>query len=215
MRCMNGKSGAHELPKDLSLAMASSQDPPPPQPPPNGPVPPPPPPDPPPPPPPSPVGCFLTTAVVEAMRMDDASEPLQLARYLRDHKMTGGRDRKASSLLQDRATRARSTNDEWLAFWQRHMRQITVMIKLGEYDLAKKLYTLATARLIHQKATRFADVELVDAVYDYGLRGFAKDKLPYAVRYGLLKAAFAVGRLRVDPAAPVNTEFPGSPGDTE
>lgn len=191
---MNGKSGSHDVPKDLSQAMASSQDPPPPQPPPNGPVPPT-PPEPPPPPPPSPVGCFLTTAVVGAMGLDDASEPLQMARYLRDHKMTDGRDRKSVELYYKIAPTIvqRSTNDEWLAFWQEHMRQITAMIKLGEYELAKKLYTLATAQLIHQKATRFADAELVDAVYDYGLRGFAKDTLPYPIRYGFLKAAFAVG----------------------
>lgn len=155
----------------------------------------PPPPEPPPPPPPSPVpGCFLTTAVVEAMGMDDASEPLQLARYLRDHKMTGNRDGKSVQLYYRIAPTIvqRSTNDEWLLFWDQHMRKITSMIKLGEYELAKDLYTFATAQLINKKATRFADEELVEMVYDYGLHGFAK-QLPYAVRFALLKSAFVVG----------------------
>lgn len=181
---------SHPIPQSMA-----SQEPPPPQPPlPNGPVPPT-PPEPPPPPPPSPVGCFLTTAVVGAMGMDDNAEPLRLARYLRDHNMNGGRDRKSVELYYRIAPTivARSTEDEWLLFWKQHMQQITDVIKQGHYDLAKKLYTLATARLIDQKATRYDDVGLVDAVYDYGLRGFAKKKLPYPLRYALLKAAFKVG----------------------
>ena len=71
------------------------------------------------------------------------------------------------------------------------MRKITVLIKLGQYDLAKDLYTFATAQLIHQKATKYSDEELVNEVYDYGLKGFARTRLPYPLRFALLKAALS------------------------
>jgi hypothetical protein len=151
------------------------------------------PPDPPPPPPPSP--CFLTTAVTKALGLPDDSEPLELARHLRDDKMTGDADRATIELYYKIAPVivARSTDAEWKEFWTRHMRKITLLIKQGEYDLAKDLYTFATASLINAKATRYTDVELVDEVYDYGLKGFAKTAIPYPVRFVMLKAAFAVG----------------------
>ena len=118
----------HHVPQSMD-----ANDPPPPQPPPppaDEPEPPV-PPEPPPPPPPSPVGCFLTTAVVGAMGMDDAAEPLQLARYLRDHQMTAGRDRASVELYYRIAPTIvqRSTKEEWLLFWKQHMQQITAMIK--------------------------------------------------------------------------------------
>ncbi len=127
--------------------------------------------------------------------MPDNSEPLTLARYLRDHKMTSSKDRAAVELYYRTAPVivARSTNTEWAAFWTEHMRQITVLIKQGEHELAKELYTFATASLINQKATKYSDVELVNDVYDYGLKGFARSVFPYPVRFALLKAAFVVG----------------------
>jgi hypothetical protein len=153
------------------------------------------PPEPPPPPPPSPTTCFLTTAVTHALGLPDDSEPLELARHLRDDKMTSSADRAAIELYYKIAPVivARSTDADWKEFWTEHMRKITLLIKMGKYDLAKDLYTFATASLINAKATRYTDVELVDEVYDYGLKGFAKASIPYPVRFVMLKAAFAVG----------------------
>jgi len=154
---------------------------------------PPPSPTPPPAPPPSP-SCFLTTAVTEALGMSDTSEPLALARYLRDQKMTSSADRAKVELYYQVAPTvvARSTDDDWITFWSQHMRKITVLIKLGEYDLAKNLYTFATASLIDKKATRYSDVELVNKVYDFGLKGFGKTVIPYPVRFAMLKVAFVL-----------------------
>lgn len=158
------------------------------------PPPPPIPPDPPPPPPPSPVPCFLTTATVEAMGMADDSEPLQLARRLRDEHMGGDRDRKAVSLYYQVAPLivARSTNDDWIRFWGAHMQPITRLIKHGEVTLAQDWYSYVTASLINQRALRYGDRAEVDAVYAYGLRGVGQKMLPYPLRYAVLKVAMRV-----------------------
>ncbi|UAJ09707.1 hypothetical protein [Polymorphobacter megasporae] len=160
------------------------------------PVPPPPPPypDPPPPPPPSPNPCFLTTAAVRAMGMADDSEPLQLARGLRDGHMDSLRDRQAVALYYQVAPLivARSTDDQWVSFWQHHMKPITGLIKAGKYDLAQEWYTFVTASLINARALRYTDRAEVDAVYAYGLRGVGQKQLPYGVRFLVLKAAMRV-----------------------
>lgn len=139
--------------------------------------------------------CFLTTATVHAMGLPDQCEPLELARFLRDEKMTSSREVAAVDLYYKVAPVIveRSTDEEWVVFWREHMRKISTLIKMGEYDLAKDLYTLATATLVDEKATRFDDRELVEEVYDYGLKGFAKSWLPYSLRYVVLKAALFVG----------------------
>ena len=163
--------------------------------------PPPPPPEPPPPPPPSPVspGCFLTTAVVHTMGMADDSEPLTMARYLRDQKMPGERDSKSVSLYYKVAPRIveRTTKEEWIKFWRDHMKPITNLIKHGKYEIAKEWYTYATAQMINNRATRFNDTAEVNAVYSYGLRGFAQSVLPYSVRYALLKVALRIELARL------------------
>ncbi|MFC1747470.1 hypothetical protein ACFL2V_01545 [Pseudomonadota bacterium] len=139
--------------------------------------------------------CFLTTATVGALGMPDDCEPLELARFLRDDKMKSEKDISSVDLYYKIAPVivARSTDDEWVSFWSDHMRKITALIKLGEYDLAKDLYTYATASLINKKATHYTDKALVDEVYDYGLKGIGKTWMPYSVRYALLKAALFVG----------------------
>lgn len=139
--------------------------------------------------------CFLTTATVEAQGLPDDCEPLELARYLRNHEMKSEKERAAVDLYYDIAPHivARCNRDEWAVFWRDHLRHITTLMKMGEYALAKDLYTFATACLVHKKITRFADVEMVDKVYAYGLRGIGQERLPYWMRFGLLKAALFAG----------------------
>lgn len=139
--------------------------------------------------------CFLTTATVEAQGLPDDCEPLQLARYLRDNKMTSSKERSAVDLYYDIAPEivSRCNDDEWAVFWRDHIRQITLLIKQGEYDLAKDLYTFATAKLVNQKVTRFSDVEMVNRVYKYGLKGVGQSLLPYWACFGVLKTALFVG----------------------
>lgn len=158
------------------------------------------PPEPPPPPPPSPTpGCFLTTAVVDAKGMADDSEPLQLARQLRDQHMTGDRDRQAVALYYQVAPLvvARTPRAEWDGFWDRHMAPITRLIRDGQVGLAKRRYAYASAQLIDQRALRYADRREVDAVYAYGLRGIAQRLLPYPVRYALVKVAMRIELARM------------------
>ena len=159
---------------------------------------PPPYPEPPPPPPPSPVPCFLTTATVEAMGMADDSEPLQLARLLRDQHMGGARDQQAVSLYYRVAPLIveRSTDADWRAFWKAHMMPITKLIALGEYRLAQEWYTYVTARLIAERALRYSDRGEVDAVYAYGLKGIGQTLLPYTARFLVLKVAMRIELVR-------------------
>ncbi|HEY6877405.1 MAG TPA: hypothetical protein VI299_05270 [Polyangiales bacterium] len=137
--------------------------------------------------------CFLTTATVHALGLADDCEPLTLARMLRDEQMTSDRDRAAVDLYYKVAPAivARSSEHEWLAFWEEHMREITALLRAGEYELAKDLYTLATAKLVKEKALRYQDKELADQVYAFGLRNFGKSALPFPLRYGVLKLALS------------------------
>lgn len=139
--------------------------------------------------------CFLTTATVHTMGLGDDCEPLQLARFLRDEKMKSATERDAVALYYKVAPVIveRSSSKEWVVFWDKYMRKITALIRHGEYELAKDLYTYATAKLVHSKAIRYSDVDIVEEVYDYGLKGFGKSWLPYSVRYALLRAAFLAG----------------------
>ncbi|SFG39919.1 hypothetical protein SAMN05518865_111225 [Duganella sp. CF458] len=139
--------------------------------------------------------CFLTTATVEAQGLPDDCEPLQLARYLRDHEMKSKKELSAVDLYYEIAPEivARCDKEEWAVFWRDHIRKITALVKLGEYDLAKDLYTFATASLVNKKITHYADVRMVDRVYSYGLHGVGQTWLPYWMRYGLLKTALFAG----------------------
>jgi hypothetical protein len=126
--------------------------------------------------------------------MPDDSEPLTLARYLRDTKMTGTKEKSSVELYYKVGPIIveRSNDLEWEKFWVQHLRPITELIKKGEYELAKDLYTIATAKLVDKKATKYNDTDVVDEVYSYGLGVFAKIKLPYMIRYIILKLAFKV-----------------------
>lgn len=139
--------------------------------------------------------CFLTTATVTAQGLPDDCEPLQLARYLRDHEMKSSKDVSAVDLYYDIAPEivARCNKDEWALFWRDHLRKITALMKLGEYALAKDMYTFATASLVDKKITRYSDVQLVDRVYAYGLNGIGQQWLPYWARFGILKTALFAG----------------------
>ncbi len=139
--------------------------------------------------------CFLTTATVEAQGLPDDCEPLELARYLRDNKMKSKKELSAVDLYYEIAPEivARCNKDEWALFWRDHLRKITALIKLGQYDLAKDLYTFATASLVNKKITHFSDVQLVNRIYEYGLNGIGQKLLPYWIRFGILKAALFVG----------------------
>jgi len=137
--------------------------------------------------------CFLTTATVDVLGMSDDCEPLTLARHLRDEKMVTDNERAAVDLYYRVAPKvvAESTEDEWVEFWDEHLREITLLARAGECELAKDLYTLATAKLVDRKATEFSDREMVEEVYRFGMdKLFGVDftkGLPYSVRFALLK----------------------------
>jgi hypothetical protein len=139
--------------------------------------------------------CFLTTATVEAQGLPDDCEPLEMARYLRNHEMKSDKERAAVGLYYAIAPHivARCNKEEWAIFWRDHLRQITALVKMGEYSLAKDLYTFATASLVNKKITHFADVQIVEQVYAYGLNGIGQRRLPYWMRYGVLKSALSAG----------------------
>lgn len=139
--------------------------------------------------------CFLTTATVEAQGLSDDCEPLELARFLRDNKMKSKKEQSAVDLYYDIAPEivSRCGKDEWIALWRNDISKITALVKAGEYDLAKDMYTFATARLVNKKITHFSDEEFVNKVYAFGLNGVGQKWLPYWVRYGVLKAALFAG----------------------
>ena len=139
--------------------------------------------------------CFLTTATVKAQGLPDNCEPLELARFLRDDKMKSKNELSAVDLYYEIAPEivSRCNDDEWNVLWRDHISKITTLVKLGEYDLAKDLYTYATASLVNRKITKYSDVQIVDRVYEYGLKGIGQKLLPYWARYGILKTALFVG----------------------
>ncbi len=138
--------------------------------------------------------CFLTTATVDVMGMPEDCEPLTLARFLRDEKMVTDNERAAVDLYYKVAPKVvvASNDEEWMLFWKNHLREITALARAGEYELAKDMYTVATAKLVDAKSTNYADKETVDDVFDFGMDklfggDFTKGMLPYPVRFGLLK----------------------------
>jgi hypothetical protein len=139
--------------------------------------------------------CFLTTATVKAQGFSDNCEPLELARFLRDDEMKSSKELSAVDLYYEIAPEivSRCNDDEWNILWRDHISKITTLVKLGEYDLAKDLYTYATASLVNRKITKYSDVQIVDRVYEYGLKGIGQKLLPYWARFGILKTALFVG----------------------
>jgi hypothetical protein len=139
--------------------------------------------------------CFLTTATVKAQGLPDNCEPLELARFLRDDKMKSSKELSAVDLYYEIAPEivSRCNDEEWNTLWRDHISKITALVKLGEYDLAKDLYTYATAYLVNKKITNYSDEQIVDRVYQYGLKGIGQKWLPYWARFGILKAAFFTG----------------------
>jgi hypothetical protein len=139
--------------------------------------------------------CFLTTATVHAMGKADDGEELTAARFLRDHKMTDGKGRSATELYYLVGPKIVERKTDWADFYVSTVQPLTVMVKAGHHDLAIKRYSLETAKLVDQHATRYEDKELVQAVYDYafGKGSFESSLLPYPAKYAKLKAALKVG----------------------
>lgn len=139
--------------------------------------------------------CFLTTATVTAQGLADNCEPLQLARFLRDEEMKSSKELSAVDLYYQIAPEivSRCEGSEWDTLWRDHISKITTLVKIGEFDLAKDLYTFATASLVNKKITKFSDKEIVDRVYEYGLNGVGQKSLPYWARYGVLKVSLFIG----------------------
>ena len=140
-------------------------------------------------------GCFLTTATVHAMGKADNGEELTMARLLRDTKMTDGKGRAATELYYLVGPTIVERKKDWKDFYAQCVLPLTVMVKAGHHDLAVKRYSLETAKLVDQYATRYEDKELVQAVYDYafGKGSFDSSVLPYSVKYAKLKAALKAG----------------------
>lgn len=139
--------------------------------------------------------CFLTTATVYAMGKADNGEELTMARFLRDNKMTDGKGRAATELYYLVGPKIVERKKDWKDFYASCVQPLTTMVKAGHHELAIKRYSLETAKLVDQYATRYEDKELVQAVYDYafGKGSFDKSLLPYPVKYGKLKAALKAG----------------------
>ncbi len=140
-------------------------------------------------------GCFLTTATVHAMGKADNGEELTMARLLRDTKMTDSKGRAATELYYLVGPTIVERKKDWKDFYAKCVQPLTVMVKAGHQDLAVKRYSLETAKLVDQYATRYEDKELVQAVYDYafGKGSFGSSVLPYSVKYAKLKAALKAG----------------------
>lgn len=140
-------------------------------------------------------GCFLTTATVQAMGKADNGEELTMARMLRDTKMTDGKGRAATELYYLVGPTIVERKKDWKDFYAKCVQPLTVMVKAGHHDLAVKRYSLETAKLVDQYATRYEDKALVQAVYDYafGKGSFGSSVLPYSVKYAKLKAALKAG----------------------
>lgn len=136
-------------------------------------------------------GCFLTTATVKAMGKADDGEELTMARFLRDQKMNDAKGRAATELYYLVGPTIVGRKQDWKDFYAKCVQPLTVMVKAGHYDLAIQRYSLETAKLIDEHATRYDDKELVQAVYDYafGKDSFKTSALPYGVKYAKLKAA--------------------------
>lgn len=135
--------------------------------------------------------CFLTTATVKAMGKADNGEDLTMARFLRDHKMNDSKGRAATELYYLVAPTIVQRKEDWKDFYAKSVQPLTAMVKAGHHGLAIQRYSLETAKLIDEHATRYDDKELVQAVYDYafGKDSFRSSVLPYGVKYAKLKAA--------------------------
>ena len=139
--------------------------------------------------------CFLTTATVHAMGKADNGEELTMARFLRDNKMTDGKGRAATELYYLVGPKIVERKKDWKDFYASCVQPLTTMVKAGHHELAIKRYSLETAKLVDQYATRYEDKELVQAVYDYafGKGSFGNSALPYPVKYAKLKVALKAG----------------------
>ena len=133
--------------------------------------------------------CALTTAVVGQVGLGDDSEPLKMARYLRDCEMTDRSGQQKVSLYYKISPLivARATKQDWQDLWENCIRPVTILVKNKEYELAEDLYTLSTVKLLLQRATRYSDTNVVNQTFDYGLRRIGTIPLPYTLRYLSLK----------------------------
>ena len=125
----------------------------------------------------------------------DNGEELTMARFLRDQKMTDSKGRSAIELYYLVGPKIVERKKDWKDFYTHCIQPMTAMIKAGHHELAVKRYSLETAKLVDQFATRYEDKELVQAVYDYafGKGSFGSSVLPYSVKYAKLKAALKAG----------------------
>jgi hypothetical protein len=139
--------------------------------------------------------CFLTTATVKAMGKADDGEELAAARFLRDHKMNDGKGRAATELYYLVGPTIIERKKDWKDFYTSTVQPLTAMVKAGHHELAIKRYSLETAKLVDQHATRYEDKALVQAVYDYafGKGSFNDSILPYPAKYAKLKSALKAG----------------------
>ena len=140
-------------------------------------------------------GCFLTTATVKAMGKADNGEELTAARFLRDNRMGDSKGRAATELYYLVGPTIIERKTDWKDFYTSTVRPLTAMVKAGHHELAIKRYSLETAKLVDQHASRYEDKELIQAVYDYafGKGSFKNSILPYPAKYAKLKSALKAG----------------------
>ena len=131
--------------------------------------------------------CFLTTATVQYMGLADDCEELHLARYLRDAHMTSSRDTEAKEMYYIIGPVVAERKTEWNDFYTDTVKPLTALIKLGQYEQAKKLYKFAALKLIDNYATRYDDREFVERIYK-NVTSTKGEKVPYAVKYAAVKA---------------------------
>jgi hypothetical protein len=131
--------------------------------------------------------CFLTTATVQYLGLDDDCEELHLARYLRDVHMTSKRDDQAKKFYYVVGPIIAERKTKWDDFYSETIKPLTQLVKLGQNEQAKKLYKLATLKLIDKHATQYNDRDIVNQLYS-DVTSTKGEKVPYAVKFAAVKA---------------------------
>jgi hypothetical protein len=139
-------------------------------------------------------GCFLTTATVESLGLPDDCEELQSARYLRDHKMPGDRDRRLIELYYRVAPVVVERKDTWNDFYHDVMLPVTKLCKQQQYEKAVDIYRMHTLKFVDQYASKYTDKLIVEDIFETGTKGKLKNvSVPYAIKYLCVKAFMKAG----------------------
>ena len=128
--------------------------------------------------------CFLTTATVKALGLPDNCAELQVARKIRDEKMTSAADILIKDLYYTVAPTLVERKADWHDFYKDTIAPIMDLVVQDRYEDALKIYKYATAKLIDQHIT-YNDRDLIEKIF---AARFNNLNLPYSVKYACIKA---------------------------